>query len=104
MAVIDHPTMRRNYEPNARKVSQLIFAGLVATVTMVIVAYLLPLAGMPAPDFGALYGSLLNGQVIPDLYSTPWWLGMAWQFVTGVVVFPLVEDYLADKQVLPNFR
>jgi hypothetical protein len=94
----------RPYEPNKRKVSQLFFAGFLATLTMMLLDYLAPHVGIPAPDFASLYGTLFNDNVVPDRFGTAWWIGLMWHLATTILILPLLEDYLTDRLVLPSQR
>jgi hypothetical protein len=71
------------YKPNSRKLTQLFIAGFVATAVMVAFAYMLRAVGVPAPDFGAQYGAIFNGQTYPSAFDGKWWGGLVWHFING---------------------
>lgn len=97
-------TQRHSYGVNANKAGQLLKAGLVGTVAMVVLGYILRAIGLPGPDFGDVYGSVIAGLDGVLVYSGAWWAGLAWHAITGIVVFPFVMDFLADKKILPQRR
>lgn len=92
------------YGANARKITQLVFSGFVATAAMVAVSYLLRLIGAPAPDFAAQYGAILNSQIHPDTFSGLWWAGLLWHFLNGTVIFSFLYDYLTHRMLLTSER
>ena len=89
---------------NINRVTQLFSAGVIATAVMMAFAYLLRSIGVPAPDFAAQYGAILNSQTHPAISTTMWWAGLAWHAVNGVLIFPLIYHYLAHRLILPNRR
>lgn len=95
---------RAPYGVNSQKAVQLILAGLTATAVMTAVAYLLRSAGLAAPDFGAQYGAILNGQIHPYSFTGKWWTGLLWHFVNGTFLLSFLFDYLAHRGILPAGR
>jgi hypothetical protein len=73
--------------------NRLVFAGLVATSVMTVMAYLSPLLGMPKMDFAAMLGSLIT-DTPPQPFGSAWWFGMIWHFIDGTFIFPLIFQYL----------
>lgn len=104
MAYQNNSVSYGSYGMNSRKATQLILAGFVASVVMTGLAYLLRTVGIPAPDFGAEYGAILNGQEYPVPMSGLWTAGLAWHLVNGTLIFSFLFDYLAHRTVLPNAR
>jgi len=89
---------------NQRKLTQLFVAGLCAVVAMVVLSFLLGFARVPAPDYGGLYGSILNGGSYPDFGSGIWWAGVFWHLVNGTFIFPLIFGLLVDRGFLTQER
>jgi hypothetical protein len=91
-----------SYRPNIQKSSQLVLAGLVASVAMMAVAYLLRSMGIPAPDYASQYGAILLGGDHPQAFTTMWWVGLVWHSLNGILLFSFLFDFLADRTVLPS--
>ena len=70
-----------------------ILSGFAATLAMTIFVYVAPLVGIANIDFAGILGSLLIGNA-PEMFSGAWWVGMAWHFLNGSVIFPLAYAYL----------
>jgi len=70
-----------------------ILGGFVGTLAMTVLLYVAPLVGAPKVDIAALLGSFL-GHGAPAMMSRLWWVGMAWHFVNGTVIFSLIYSYL----------
>lgn len=85
-----------------RPLGSVLLAGFVATTVMTLAMFLPRVGGWPETDI-----ALLLGQAFPGgeraLYNANWWLGCAWHFVNGVVVFPLLYAFAADR-FLPGPR
>lgn len=95
------PINKAPYWMNSQKAARVVTAGIVGSVAMMTVAYILRAFGVPAPDFAAQYGAILNMQVHPPAFSGPWWAGMAWHTINGAVIFAFLYDYLTHKGALP---
>ena len=90
------------YSPNGRKLTQLFFAGAVATIVMTLLAYAPLLIRFPAMDFAGLYGSFFYHHQVPPAGSERWWVGMIWHFFNLTLIAPIAYDFLIEKQFLPN--
>ena len=84
----------------SKKTVQLFTAGLIGITIMTLFTFGLRAVGFSAPDFPAQYGAILNGQVYPASGSALWWLGLAWHFVNGTVIFSFLYEYLVDRGAL----
>jgi len=89
---------------NQRKLTQLFVAGFCASVAMVVLSFLLGFVRIPAPDYGGLYGSILNGGNYPSFGSGVWWAGMFWHLANGTFIFPLAFGLLVDRALLTQQR
>jgi uncharacterized membrane protein YagU involved in acid resistance len=52
--------------------------------------FLAPISGMPRMDIAAVLGALFDNGRAPSPQSTAWWMGMAFHFVNGSVIFPFI--------------
>ncbi len=79
--------------------SQVIAAGLTASVIMVGLSYLMGPVGVASPDYAAQYGALLISEET-TLTRSIWWVGMAMHLVLGAFVWSFLFDYLDSRKVL----
>jgi hypothetical protein len=96
--------MQHLYRPNQKKLIQLTASGFVASFTIVLLGVGLREANVPAPDFAALMGAIVNSHSLPEIYSAAWWGGFAVYLLAFVLLLPVTYDYLVDRTVLPSTR
>jgi hypothetical protein len=92
------------YRPNRNKLFQLTASGIVATTAMLLVGYLLPVLGLVGVDWAAVYGAILMGGFHPEVFAPFWWAGLFWHYINGAFIFPLLFDFLTDREFLPQGR
>ncbi|MBI4404546.1 MAG: hypothetical protein HY537_10315 [Deltaproteobacteria bacterium] len=99
---------RISYRPNARKLTQLFIVGFVSSVVALLLTAVLTLVGAPVTDLSYLFGGTLFAGVAGETHSPPslaaQWGGLLLYFLLASLVFPLLFDYLADREVLTNRR
>lgn len=92
------------YRANRRKLLQLAFAGFVASMASIVVAYLTLAMHLPGPDFASIWMSPLLGRIDPEPFSGSWLIGLGIHVAVGTLMLPLLFDYLTDRLILPQAR
>jgi hypothetical protein len=75
---------------------RLLRGGFLATLAMTAMIYAGPWLGVPSLDLAGILGSMLSGAA-PRIFSAIWWAGLAWHFINGSILFPLVYLYLIAR-------
>lgn len=101
---MDNSSAEREYMPDTKKLTQLISAGILSTLLCTLTAYLIREAGAHVPDFVRLYGAIFNGRTFPTGLVGAWWAGLGAFLICGIIVFPLLFDFLTDRQLLSQKR
>jgi hypothetical protein len=92
----------RRWRRQRRPLGKLLLAGFVATSVMNLLMFLPRVGGWPETDIGWLLAS-----VLPDgasgMLNANWWIGIAWHYLNGMVLFPLLFAVAFDPW-LPGQR
>lgn len=96
MKLATTPTIQDRVPEGTEDFRRIFTAGFVATVTMLMANFVLHVAGIAAPRYGMLLGSILNPQAPLVAYSGMWCLGMVSVFLFGTVVLSFLYDYLSS--------
>lgn len=79
------------YHPNERKISQLIFSGVLATV-LTLAADVLLRVPMGLTDYPSVLGTMFDGGERVGLFSGIWWFSAIVSLILGGMVLPFVYD------------
>src|SRR4051812_32659532 len=85
----DHANDRRSWRRQRRPWGKILLAGFVATSVMNLLMFLPRVGGWPDTDIGWLLASVMPDGA-PGMVNANWWVGIAWHYFNGMVLFPLL--------------
>jgi len=89
----------RPYRLSSKRATQVIAAGLTATVVMVGLSYLMGPVSVASPDYASQYGSILISEET-TLTNPIWWVGMVMHLALGTFAWSFLYDFLDSRRIL----